>query len=34
MPVDLGGSIYLPLKDRNNVASIFADIEYFLEQKL
>lgn len=34
MPADLGGNIYLPLKNRNDISSITADIQYFLENRL
>ena len=34
MPADLGGSIYLPLKDRNDIAPIHSKIEKFLEDRL
>ena len=34
MPADLGGNIYLPLKNRNEISTITADIQYFLENRL
>lgn len=34
IPADIGGNIYLPLKDRNNISTITADIQYFLENRL
>lgn len=34
MPADIGGNIYLPLKDRNDISTITADIQYFLENRL
>lgn len=34
MPADLGGNIYLPLKNRNDISTITADIQYFLENRL
>ncbi len=34
MPADIGGNIYLPLKDRNDVSSITGEIQYFLETRL
>jgi predicted nucleotide-binding protein len=34
MPADLGGSIYLPLKDRNDITPIHSKIEKFLESRL
>jgi hypothetical protein len=34
MPADLGGNIYLPLKDRNDISSIAADIQFFLDSRL
>lgn len=34
MPADLGGNIYLPLKDRSNISTITADIQYFLDNRL
>ncbi|MEO5775307.1 MAG: TIR domain-containing protein [Flavobacterium sp.] len=34
MPADIGGNIYLPLKKRNDISTITADIQYFLENRL
>jgi Predicted nucleotide-binding protein containing TIR-like domain len=34
MPADIGGNIYLPLKNRNDISTITADIQYFLENRL
>lgn len=34
MPADIGGNIYLPLNNRNDISSITADIQYFLENRL
>ncbi len=34
MPADIGGNIYISLQDRNNISSITADIQYFLETRL
>jgi len=34
MPADIGGNIYLPLKNRNDISSITADVQYFLENRL
>lgn len=34
MPADLGGNIYLPLKNRNDISTITADVQYFLENRL
>ena len=34
MPADIGGNIYLPLNDRNNISAIHADIQYFLENRI
>ncbi|MVT10001.1 TIR domain-containing protein [Chitinophaga tropicalis] len=34
MPADIGGNIYLPLKNRNDISTIAADVQYFLENRL
>ncbi|MEP7109528.1 MAG: TIR domain-containing protein [Ferruginibacter sp.] len=34
MPADLGGNIYLPIKNKNDISGIQSDIEYFLRRKL
>lgn len=34
MPADIGGNIYLSLKNRNDISSIAADIQYFIEKRL
>jgi hypothetical protein len=34
MPADLGGNIYLPLRNRNDISTITADVQYFLENRL
>jgi predicted nucleotide-binding protein len=34
MPADLGGNIYLPLKDRKDISSIHYSVRRFLEERL
>jgi hypothetical protein len=34
MPADLGGNIYIPLQDRNNISGIHTQLRQFLENRL
>lgn len=34
MPADIGGNIYLPLKDRSDISTIREDLRFFLESRL
>jgi len=34
MPADIGGNIYLHLKDRKDISTITSDIQYFIEMRL
>lgn len=34
MPADVGGNIYLPLKDRSDISTIREDLRFFLETRL
>jgi len=34
MPADIGGNIYLPLKDRSDISTIREDLRFFLETRL
>ncbi|QEM08542.1 TIR domain-containing protein [Mucilaginibacter rubeus] len=34
MPADIGGNIYLSLKNRNDISTVTSDILYFLEKRL
>jgi hypothetical protein len=34
MPADIGGNIYIPLKDRNDISGIHTQLRHFLENRL